>query len=468
MLETAAQYEKEIYRVIILDRSGTEVLVVPGRGGIMLPAVRIPRWQRVAEKLTAAVKADWGAEVICLFTPKITGGIGNGDRIHYLVTEHWRDARRPCSATQWMQLSALSQDSFVARCDYSAMQQSIFQFNAATHQPLTHLFARLGWFKDLRGWVEAVIKPRGLHLDNDFQQLNASPSFSLMRFETDGPAIWFKAVDEPNRREFPITCALAQLFPKYLPPILATRSDCNGWLAQEVEGTNLGETEEITLWEAASVAAAKLQIESISHSAPVLTEGAHDLRDAALSDHVQPFMKVMAQLMEQQAKISPPVLGQKELVLLGDQIQEALEMLRGLEIPDALGHLDLNPGNIIASPKQCFFLDWAEAYVGNPFFSFEYLLEHRRRTSGTDSAVEARLIDSYCAQWEVVVPRADAAEALVLAPLLAVFAYAAGSNAWKDPERLQDPVIGGYLRSLTRRMNREANRLADRRSACLD
>ena len=31
------------------------------------PRWRIPRWQRVAENLTAAVESNWGEEVVCLF-----------------------------------------------------------------------------------------------------------------------------------------------------------------------------------------------------------------------------------------------------------------------------------------------------------------------------------------------------------------------------------------------------------------
>ncbi len=104
---------------------------------------------------------------------------------------------------------------------------------------------------------------------------------------------------------------------------------------------------------------------------------------------------------------------------------------------------------------------------GNPFFSLEYLLQHLRRTSGTDSAVETKLAEAYCAQWEQVVPTAAVAEGLALAPFMAVFAYAAGSNAWEDAERLEEPATAGYFRSLTRRMHREATELADQRSLCL-
>jgi Ser/Thr protein kinase RdoA (MazF antagonist) len=210
-----------------------------------------------------------------------------------------------------------------------------------------------------------------------------------------------------------------------------------------------------------------LQIGSIDHGARVLSAGARDLGATAQSKRIQPFIEIMAQLMERQPKVPPATLGRTELLLLGDRIQSAFDAMEALGIPETLGHLDLNPGNIIVAPDRCAFLDWAEAYVGNPFFSFEYLLEHLRRTLGTASAVEARLIESYCAQWEQVVSHAAVAEALVLAPLLAAFAYAAGNNAWEHAERLQEPATAGYLRSLTRRMNREANELADRRSLCL-
>ena len=163
----------------------------------------------------------------------------------------------------------------------------------------------------------------------------------------------------------------------------------------------------------------------------------------------------------------PAPLNRKELLLLGDRLQTALEALEMLGMPETLGHLDLNPGNIVASPDRCIFLDWAEAHIGNPFFTVQYLLEHLRRTVGVDSALERRLVSTYCSRWEGVVPRTAMDDALSLTPLLAAFAYAAGSELWRDKERMQDPATAGYLRSLARRMHREANSLGEQRSVCL-
>ena len=464
-LSTAEKNECETYRVIVLGKSGTEILLASNGDRFALPAVEIPRWQRVAEDLTAAVNTEWGEEVICLFEPDVSA-LTNATGIRYQAAEHCSATGKPKMPTQWVPFSVLAHDSLIGASDYLAIQQSIALCSGEGKESPSGPFARLGWFKELHEWVETVIEPLGFHLSGNVRQLNASPSFSLVRFETDGPALWFKAVGQPNQREFLITCTLAHLFPNYIPGVLAGRPEWNGWLTREAAGKLLGEVREDALWQRAAAALAELQIDSIDHGARILGAGSRDLGAATLSKLIRPFMESMAELMERQTKVPPAALGRDELLPLGDRIQSALDALEALGIPETLGHLDLNPGNIIVSPRHCTFLDWSEAYVGNPFFSFAYLLEHLRRTSGTDSAVETKLVEAYCAQWEQVVLPSVVAEGLALAPLLAVFAYAAGSNAWEDTERLQ-PAAAGYLRSLTRRMHREANELESRRSLCL-
>jgi hypothetical protein len=348
-----------------------------------------------------------------------------------------------------------------------AVRQCLAGCEEYARGPAPGPFARPGWFGELRSWVEEVIGPLGLQLKSSFSQLNASPSFSLIRLESDGPAIWFKAVGAPNTREFPITVALAQLLSKYIPPVLATRPEWNGWLTLELEGTNLGDAPGTEPWMAVATALAKLQIDSIDKHAQLLSAGARDLRAAALSSILQPFLAVIAQLMEGQNKIPPVVLTRQELSTLGDQVQEAISVVEKLEIPDALGHLDINPGNIIISPNGCKFLDWAEAYIGQPFFSFEYLWEHFRRSVGADAALESQLVAAYAEPWQAVLSHDAVARVLPLMPMLAVFAYAAGTEAWSNPYNLRDSNIAGYLRGLTRRMKRESDRLLAGRSQCI-
>jgi hypothetical protein len=464
-VESTQQSDRETYRAIVLGQGGKELLLDPAGDGFLLPSVEIPRWQRLAENLTVAIRNEWGQEAICLFNPEVNAPVTSANNHHYQVME-CSGPTRPHPRTEWIPVSSLSERTLIDPADQVAVLRSLAECDRRVGATAPGPFARLGWFGELQRWIEEVIVPLGSHLTGKFSQLNASPSFSLVRFGTSGPAVWFKAVGEPNLREFPITLAIARLLPRYLPPILAVRPEWNGWLALEVEGINLSDTQDALYWKAAASALAKLQIESTDKGGVFIGPCARDLRASTLLKLVRPFMAAMGQLMEKQTKVPPPALSSDELMLLGEQIEEALSLSTNLGITDALGHLDLNPGNVIVSEGQCVFLDWAEAYVGNPFFSFQYLVEHFRRMAGVDATAESGLTRTYAEEWRPLVSPESLQEALALAPMLAVFAFATATEAWCDQARLQDPKVAGYLRSLTRRMHREANRLTDRGALC--
>jgi aminoglycoside phosphotransferase (APT) family kinase protein len=177
-------------------------------------------------------------------------------------------------------------------------------------------------------------------------------------------------------------------------------------------------------------------------------------------------MGIVEQLMERQTRVPPPVLDRQDLLILADSLQSALDATDAAGIPETLGHLDLNPGNVIVSKNRWAFLDWAQAYVGNPLFSLDYLLQHAQRAFGEGSDVRTKMRAAYCTEWGDVVSAAAIADALAFAPLLAVFAYAVGNDTWRDPQPLDEP-IAGYLRSLARRMRRESKEVTDRRTLCL-
>ena len=461
------QSEHETYRVVVCKGGATDLLLVSADKGLMLPSVAVARSQRVAESLTAAMKKEWGYEVLCLFAPTVTVPLEHSNGIHYQVMECHGRAEKYDTRTQWVPFSSLSQSLFADSADYMAIQQCLAEWESYAHGPAPGPFVRLGWFQEVRSWVEEVIGPLGLQLKGNFSQFNAGPWFSLMRLETNGPAIWFKAVGAPNVREFSMTVALAQLLPKFAPPILATRPEWNAWLTLEINGNSLEETQDTEMWKAATAALADLEINSMGNEIPLLRAGARDLRASTLSSILPPFLEVMAQLMQEQTKVPPVVLTKQELALLGEHIQYAVSQLAQLGIRNTLGHLDLNPGNVIVSPSGCKFLDWAEAYIGHPFFSFEYLREHFRRSIGTNRALESQLVTAYAEPWRALLPNDVVRDALALAPALAVFAYAVGNDVWSDHEKLQQPATAGYLRSLTRRLKRESDRLVAGRSQCI-
>jgi len=315
-------------------------------------------------------------------------------------------------------------------------------------------------------WIAQQIEPMKIRLTGNFRQLNASASFSLMRFETTGPAVWSKAVGKPNSHEFNIVSILAALFPEYLPPIVAVRPEWNAWLTTEVEGTSPDADSDFSTWRTISARLAELQIASIHEVPRLISAGCRDIRVSPLLNSTDEFFSIMNKLMKQQIKTAPSILTSQEIFELNKRIKESLSLLAASGIPDALNHLDLNPENIFVSGERCTFIDWAEAAIGHPFLTFEYLLEHLTRLCPDHADRREELVSAYASQWERFAPPSAVSRSLALAPLIAVFAYAVSTSTWREPETFANPRVAGHFRSLVRRMKREAHALENRSLEC--
>jgi hypothetical protein len=247
--------------------------------------------------------------------------------------------------------------------------------------------------------------------------------------------------------------------------VIATHSTWHGWLTTEFPGSTLDEISHAGSWERAAQTLAELQLASVEKTDQLLEAGCRDVRVASLLAVVDPFMDVMSQFMEQQQKTPAAVLDRKGLLTLGRQIKDALSDLAKVDFPDTLGHLDFNPGNILSSADQCLFLDWAEAYVGNPFLTLQYLHEHLMRRK-EKFASSPDLAKAYGTKWRTVLSSENVSAVREVESVLAVFAYAVGTKVWQNPASLREPGLAAHLRSLTRRMHREMQRLQDRRQLC--
>jgi hypothetical protein len=414
----------------------------------------------------AAVSKRYGISATCLFTPERLAHTTGGDQPLYQVMETREAKVAAADESSWRPVNSLLDQSFADGQDFAAITDTLRQVADFQKGKTIGPFGRPGWIEELSSWVQQEIDPYGLRLTGKFRQINASPTFALLRLETNGQAVWFKAAGEPKLREFPISVVLSRLFPGFVPTVIATHPAWHGWLTTEFAGSTLDEVPDACAWEQAAQTLGELQIASVGMTDQLLEAGCRDFRVTSLLPSVDPFLEVMTQIMEQQPKTPPPALDRYELLKLGSQIKEALSELAELGIPDTLGHLDFNPGNILCSAGQCVFLDWAEAYVGPPFLTFEYLRTHLVRTQREDVGLSADVINAYETKWRTVLSPEAVAVALNLAPVLAVFAYAAGTEGWRNPTLLREPRAAAYLRSLTRRMHGEMQRLHDRRQLC--
>ena len=444
----------EPWRLLIVRRDGDEILLKADGPTSALPQIVIPTQQRIAANINRAVERELGLHVVSLYE------ISSNDQAH--PSRMFCHAAavvcpRDCTpkGTYWTSIRSLCSCSFSGERDFAAVEAFLSPLDEGTDghsQP----FLRPGWFREVTTWVEKSLHPQPRHLTGPFYQLNASSTFSLIRFETDGGPVWFKAVGVPNLREFPITLTLARACPSFLPKLLASTAEWNAWLAEEASGPSLSSSADILAWQRAARSLAHLQIRALPRTKEICRAGAHDLRFNRLASLAMPFLEFVADCSaNSQSQWAEPIRDH-ELWELGTIIQDTLLALDRLHLPEAIGHMDLNPQNIFCSATECVFLDWAETFVGCPFFSFEYLRQHFRRNCSFNSSSERQFRDAYLIPWRELISAPDVELAAVHTPLAALFAYAATLWSSLTAQGSLSDSQQAYLVGLARKMRRMA------------
>lgn len=461
---TQGQEPTDTYRLAIFNRAGTAALLESQDSACTLPCVRISKFTRLAQEITTLLRKSWQIPSILLFSDSLEE---TPESAFFAALESQTQAALPAARLDWFPVHyAISH--LLSKQEGRILESSHLRAAKSTWGTDPEPFSRLGWLGNLEAWIGTVIRPLGGMTLKGFEQLNGCETFSLICFETTHRPLWFKAVGEPNLHEFSITMALARLFPAFVPSVLAVQPAVHGWLMMDATGTSLNETTDPSAWRKAVEALAGIQIASTNRCNELLEAGCRDLRIATLLESVDSFLEVMAGLMKQQSKVPPPALSREDFAELTVAIKDALHCLDALPIPDALGHGDFNPGNIIVGHERCTFLDWAEAQVGHPFLTFEYFLAHLRKDFQQFASIEKDLRAAYSVAWSAIASPGQIAEAYSYSPLVAVYAYAVSCQIWRDPERLKIPGFPGYLRSLTRRMKEEADSRLRWRVQCLN
>jgi hypothetical protein len=452
---------RDIYRLIVTRRDASEFLLVRCDSGWSLPSVQIQQGQRIAEQLTTELYAHYACHGYCLFL-----STSAGEAARCAVMEASQNAEVSPAGSCWIPLAEAKSSWTDAAEDYAIIEKCTEELTRHRDEARLAPFAKPGWLAELFEWVDGQVTSLGMRLTGNYTQLNASPAFSLIRLETDDSAVWFKATGEPNRHELAVAACLARLVPRYVPRLLGVHSTWNGWLTEEVSGTRLDHSADFPHWSKAAESLAQLQILSIGKQTELLEGECKDLRLPMLAAQIDPFLERMREFMAAQEKTAPAPLTDPELARLGTRLKKACSSLGEAGLPDSLGHLDFNPGNIFVAPNRCVFLDWSEACLTNPLLTFEFLREHFQRTGISSSTAIAHLVNSYLEPWQSLVPAADWDQAIAVSPLVAVFTYAVASNAWRSPETRSRRSHAGYFRSLTRRMYREAEGIAARSKRC--
>jgi len=203
--------------------------------------------------------------------------------------------------------------------------------------------------------------------------------------------------------------------------------------------------------EQAASTMASLQQRTIGHRDALLRAGAFDQRLGILRSHLGALFEYLDESMARQSSTKVPRIESRRLWGMASRIRDACLLMESLEIPDTLIHNDMNSSNVLLRGKACVFIDWCEAGLGNPFFTFQQLclLEQRGREHWT-----LKLQDAYRRCWLDYLDSFRIDLAFVLAPPLAILSYLYGRGTWlRSPER-NNPRIESQARALARHLER--------------
>jgi hypothetical protein len=257
-----------------------------------------------------------------------------------------------------------------------------------------------------------------------------------------------KATGEPNTHEFAITSFLWHLCPDCLPTPVAIRKEWNAWLTEDA-GDPLPDAPSESELVFAARSMARLQVQTIGRTDELLAAGAIDQRLPALRGHIDAVTGHLIDAMARQTSTKATPLSRDRLLEFGEMLRDLCFRVEELGIPDALIHNDLNAGNILSHGTNLVFTDWSEAAVGNPFLSCERLCQLNRTHAES-------VRNAYRDCWSQRLSAETMEEAIVLTPLLAIYAYLYGRGDWLGQTEHIRPQFESYTRSLARHMDRVA------------
>jgi hypothetical protein len=429
-------------RMVFLHSGSRAILADPEGARPRLPRVAIPRRSRVARELQLSIKDQWGVDAIVLdFTP--------GAKEHLIIAIAEVVSLNPCGCLNAVCINDIPEDELES--DSRRLAESILSGTSSSSRP----FSRLGWMKEAVHWLSTEVD-RSLAHNSDIRQYNAGGTFALVRFDGhQGPSYWLKATGSPNKHELLLTRTLANHFEDYLPRFVAHRLDWNAWVMEDF-GKPLSDVKNYSAYRQTMASLGRLQIASVHQVGDLLNCGCADLRTEALAKRTPALIAYLEEAMGRQTSTKALPLSTYRLRELGRMVEDACVTMDALGIPDALIHNDINLSNILVKGSRCVFIDWAEAAIGNPLFTFEHLrlqivrVAHRRDWMPS-------IGELYLDQWAGSLTERQIKKGLALAGMLAIVAHLLGRGAWPTSDYRRLPGLEASARCLARHMDRAAH-----------
>lgn len=441
-MQDETEFEKFRFILISNDR---ECFFSPGRiPSSSLPELRISKGSRPAAELTRLVWETWGID--CLVVD-LFHSYESDTGLVFAEAVVPRSRGVSAADSQWSPFSLLKPE-LLSEAEHIVITQ--FRETGTTSRgPL----ARLGFFHETLEWLTSELPQQHFSFSGEVTQLNCTATFALMRLgNTRGPAVWLKAVGEPNLNEYAVTLELSDRWSAYLPGLLISRSDWHAWVAEEA-GARLSEPVVMSELRSATARLAQLQVASSDSSEYLRRIGCFDHRIGTLQLHLPKLTDYIIEAMSRQTSTKVERLSVNRVRELGDTLYSLCEELRTCEIPDTLIHNDFTLGNILTEGNRCVFIDWAEASVGCPLFTYQHLRAYLLRDRAVYGQWLPILDDIYSETWAGQVSRSVMKKALNLSAPIAMASYLVGRSDWLYSSDNPDPNLERLARNMARHIS---------------
>ncbi|WP_263357705.1 aminoglycoside phosphotransferase family protein [Acidicapsa ligni] len=445
------QVETRTYALALIGPNSDGLMGLSGVHGVQLPHVEIPKWTRVAEEINLAVRKRWGLDSLVLELLPSQNGAPD------------------CVLAEVIGQKSGSIPEELSICDLDVIEgpeitpgtrdalRTTITGNGSAKGP----FSRRGWLIEARDWIEQSAGNGKATLSGVFRQYNASESFALVRFERlEGQAIWLKATGVPNAHEFDVTVRLSQLFPDFLPQLIAARSDWNAWITEDA-GTSLGACQDLPTLVRAVEVLADLQIESLGEIDMLKAAGCMDRSLRNVHTNLGQMFDFLDEAMKLQVSTKSKPLSSARLREISEVVDEACTAMLGLGIPPCLVNGDINLDNILFDGVRYRFIDWAEVGIGNPFLTLQQVIQHVIRDDEHQEWAPV-LRAAYRAKWLWLLSGDQIDRAFSLMPLLTIVDYLYGRGEWLLSERRDETSFQSFARTLGRCMDRAAAELSSK------
>jgi hypothetical protein len=299
------------------------------------------------------------------------------------------------------------------------------------------------WRAEAEGWIRARLSDLGRDLTDAIAHSHVRPWGTVACVPTDQGSLWFKANIAPLAFEQQLLVLLAG---QAIPNVVA-REPSHGWMLMEDAGPLVselyGEDPPLAIWRELLSEYSELQVAAAPLSDEFIAAG---VPNRTLPRLLEPLLRVL----ESDRFVRPPTpdaLTNEEIervYALMPKLQESVDVLAALGLPDSMQHDDLHPWNVCVRDGVYRFIDWGDACVSQPMLSLEIPLQW----VGVEGAAEAK--DAYLEPWTALRPMKDLLAATDAAALLAqvtgVLKWELINSALGDEER------AGYEQAIPRRL----------------